>query len=95
MFLDAKRPYTKDVLMRIDLGKVLERVSLKTIKTYLVSIKAPPCELDEEDLNFLRAVQGSRGPTDACLGETRPVRLHSEQRPTRSWKVCITRAERG
>ena len=57
VFLDSKRPYTKDVLMRIDLAKVLERVSLKQIKTYLASIKAPPCELDEEDLNFLPARQ--------------------------------------
>ena len=54
VFLDSKRPYTKDVLMRIDLEKVLEVVSLDDINAYLRSIQAPLCDLAEEDLDFLR-----------------------------------------
>jgi methylase of polypeptide subunit release factors len=67
VFLDSKRPYTKDVLMRIGLERVLERVSLSNIKTYLASIKAPPCEIDEQDFDFLRVKQGSEAQAMLAL----------------------------
>jgi len=54
VFLDSKRPYTKDILMRIDLGKVADGVSVSDINAWLRSVQAPRFDLGDEDLDFLR-----------------------------------------
>lgn len=46
-FVDNKRPYTKDILMRIDLEKALENSSLKKINKYLKEEKFKEVTKDE------------------------------------------------
>src|SRR5436309_15832581 len=50
VFPDSKRPYTKDVLMRIDLQKVAYLVSAKSVRDYLSKLESR--DLDFEDADF-------------------------------------------
>lgn len=52
-FSDSKRPYTKDILMRIDLRKAATLVSRTEISEYLKQIKAPISEFEETEFAFL------------------------------------------
>ncbi len=65
VFSDSKRPYTKDILMRIDLVKVSELVPFAELISYLASVHAPSCKLEEKDLEFLSGEQN--GETQELL----------------------------
>ena len=56
-FRDSKRPYTKELLMRIDLRKVASLISSREIKDFLSSVGAPPHDLDERDFESLFPTQ--------------------------------------
>jgi len=53
VFPDAKRPYTKDVLMRIDLRKVASLVSPTSIRNYLSQLEGAELGFEEADFEFL------------------------------------------
>lgn len=52
VFPDSKRPYTKDVLMRIDLRKVASLVSAESIRDYLSKLGGVDLNFDEADYEF-------------------------------------------
>ena len=49
VFPDAKRPYTKDVLMRINLQKVASFVSAKSVHDYLSKLEGAHLDFQPED----------------------------------------------
>ncbi len=52
VFPDSKRPYTKDVLMRIDLQKVAALVSAKSVSDYLSKLEGADLNFELEDYEF-------------------------------------------
>ncbi len=52
-FVDAKRPYTKEVLMRIDLLQVAENIKCKEVSDYLMANEL--CSISQEDYEKFRA----------------------------------------
>jgi len=52
VFPDSKRPYTKDVLMRIDLQKVASLVSVKFIRDYLANLEIENRGFEETDFEW-------------------------------------------
>ncbi len=57
IFLDSKRPYTKGLLMRIDLRKVASLMPRQQISDYLLRIGAPQHDFEELDLEFFKQSQ--------------------------------------
>ena len=62
VFTDAKRPYTKEVLMRIDLQQAVDRLSLQEIRVFWKNIgykpKVPVRESDFEEYKQRLSVTG-------------------------------------
>jgi hypothetical protein len=52
VFPDSKRPYTKDVLMRIDLQKASSLVSTRSVRSYLLNLQGADLDFEEADLEF-------------------------------------------
>jgi hypothetical protein len=52
VFPDSKRPYTKEVLMRIDLQKVASLVSPKCVRDYLSKLEGAKLEFAAADFEF-------------------------------------------
>ena len=52
VFPDSKRPYTKDVLMRIDLQKVVSLVSAKSVQNYLSKLEGAELDFEVADFEF-------------------------------------------
>ena len=52
VFPDAKRPYTKDVLMRINLQKLASFVSAKSVHDYLSKHEGAHLDFEPEDYEF-------------------------------------------
>jgi hypothetical protein len=52
VFPDSKRPYTKDVLMRVDLHKVASLISATSIRNYLSKLPGPELDFAGVDFEF-------------------------------------------
>ncbi len=52
VFSNSKRPYTKDILMRIDLQKVAALVSANAVREYLAKLEIPNLNFQAEDYQF-------------------------------------------
>ena len=52
VFPDSKRPYTKDVLMRLDLQKVASLVSAKSVHDYLSKLEGAHLDFEPKDYEF-------------------------------------------
>ena len=52
VFPDSKRPYTKDVLMRINLQNVASLVSAKSVHDYLSKLEGAHLDFEPEDYEF-------------------------------------------
>lgn len=52
VFPDSKRPYTKDLLMRIDLREVARLVSAVDVRDYISTIGVPALDFEEADFEF-------------------------------------------
>ena len=52
VFPDSKRPYTKDVLMRINLQKVASLVSAKSVHHYVSKLEGAHLDFEPKDYEF-------------------------------------------
>jgi hypothetical protein len=52
VFPDSKRPYTKDVLMRLDLQKVASLVPARSVHDYLSKLEGAHLDFEPEDYEF-------------------------------------------
>lgn len=56
VFSDSKRPYTKEILMRIDLKKVASLVSAKFVRSYLSKLEGADLDFEEADFESFSSV---------------------------------------
>jgi hypothetical protein len=78
IFLDSKRPYTKELLMRIDLAKVASLVSLENIREYLSGIGAPTFEVGEQDVDLFRSSRNAETQGMFVLEKTKPIMVGAD-----------------
>ena len=57
VFPDSKRPYTKDVLMRINLQNVASLVSAKSVHDYLSKLEGAHLDFEPEDYEFFSSAR--------------------------------------
>ena len=56
-FLDSKRPYTKDILMRIDLLKVVENISFKDLISIADNLKIEHNLINDDYIDFSNSLR--------------------------------------
>ena len=78
VFSDSKRPYTKDVLMRIDLHKVASRVSTSSIRNYLAKLEGAELDFEEADFEFFSSPESVEEQTMFLM--ERGAAGHAERR---------------
>jgi hypothetical protein len=78
VFPDSKRPYTKDVLMRIDLRKVASLLSVKEVRGYLSTLGIPGLDFEEADFEFFSSSPPTE--TQAMLVLEKRIRYLAESR---------------
>ena len=74
-FVDAKRPYTKDILMRIDLLQAANKIGLDKINSYLESSSLNT--IDGNDCEELREFLVN-GPSRKCVEATGSLRSRDQ-----------------
>ena len=79
VFPHSKRPYTKDILMRIDLRKVSSLVSPWSVRRYLLKLQGADLNFEEGDLEFFSS-SGSVEKQTTFIMERR-ARYHAGQSP--------------
>src|SRR6266568_752272 len=78
VFPDSKRPYTKDVLMRINLQKVASLVTEKSVRDYVSKLEGPHLDFQPEDFDFFSS-SGSVAEQTTFMMEPDPT-IHSGTR---------------